>query len=545
MVVLLLRFPGQRYHATPWGHHVNEGLIEWPPSPWRVLRALLSVGYSTLGWEASVHEPWRSRPPAVARRLFDKLASVLPRYHLPSALGTHSRHYMPLGVLDKGREKTTLVFDTWAQVDEGHLGICWDVALGDDEWAMLGELTDRLSYLGRSESWVTVQLLSEVEVDELDFDVRPCADLAAPGPDWEQVAVLAPMAPADFEAWRTFQVGQALAPFPFPGNDKRVPKPLATKRAKAIEPFPESLLGCLQTDTTWQRSFGWSQPPGSRKVLYWRRSGAMSVSLPLEAAATKGRDGVRLPFVLLALSTPSGNAHALPPLARCLAQGEMLHRQAVAARLRLAPDEPPMTLGGCDELGRPLGGAHGHAHVLSLDLDDDGHIDHLLVWAPDGLDGTDQRALRRTRGTYTKGGVGALRLAWAGAGSRSDFAHLTEPFGSALAKTLGSSTHWISATPFVPPRFLKLNGRHTLVGQIQAELASRGLPPAATVDVLTPADHDVARRLRHYVRRRRGGPPPPIDQGFALKLTFAEPLVGPLCLGYGSHFGLGRFEAMS
>ena len=47
MPTLQLRFPGGRYHATPWGHHVNEGLIEWPPSPWRLLRALIACGFSS------------------------------------------------------------------------------------------------------------------------------------------------------------------------------------------------------------------------------------------------------------------------------------------------------------------------------------------------------------------------------------------------------------------------------------------------------------------------------------------------------------------
>ena len=42
MIALSVRFIAGRYHATPWGHHVNEGLIEWPPSPWRILRALLA-----------------------------------------------------------------------------------------------------------------------------------------------------------------------------------------------------------------------------------------------------------------------------------------------------------------------------------------------------------------------------------------------------------------------------------------------------------------------------------------------------------------------
>jgi hypothetical protein len=36
---------------------------------------------------------------------------------------------------------------------------------------------------------------------------------------------------------------------------------------------------------------------------------------------------------------------------------------------------------------------------------------------------------------------------------------------------------------------------------------------------------------------------PPVDCGFALRLRFAEPVRGPLCLGYGSHFGLGLFQA--
>ncbi|MFZ2345189.1 MAG: type I-U CRISPR-associated protein Csb2, partial [Candidatus Microthrix parvicella] len=36
-------FPLGRYHATPWDRHVNEGAVEWPPSPWRMVRALIAV----------------------------------------------------------------------------------------------------------------------------------------------------------------------------------------------------------------------------------------------------------------------------------------------------------------------------------------------------------------------------------------------------------------------------------------------------------------------------------------------------------------------
>jgi CRISPR-associated protein Csb2 len=31
MPVIDLYFPASRLHATPWGRHVNEGAVEWPP----------------------------------------------------------------------------------------------------------------------------------------------------------------------------------------------------------------------------------------------------------------------------------------------------------------------------------------------------------------------------------------------------------------------------------------------------------------------------------------------------------------------------------
>ena len=158
-VSLAFRFPAGRYHATPFGHHVNEGLIEWPPSPWRLLRALISIGYTSGAWNGD-------GPPDVARSLIENLASELPHYRLPPAVGAHSRHYMPIGVLDPKTkiEKTTLVFDTWARVEDQELVATWrDVILGDAERSMLVGLTERLNYLGRSESWVEGRVLGAHE----------------------------------------------------------------------------------------------------------------------------------------------------------------------------------------------------------------------------------------------------------------------------------------------------------------------------------------------------------------------------------------------
>src|SRR5260370_35898748 len=120
MPTVLLRFPAGRYHATPWGHHVNEGLVEWPPSPWRLLRSLIACGYPTQGW---------TEVSPIGRTLIESLAATLPRYRLPPASLAHSRHFMPIGVLENGREKTTLVFDAWADVGDGALAVRWDCSL--------------------------------------------------------------------------------------------------------------------------------------------------------------------------------------------------------------------------------------------------------------------------------------------------------------------------------------------------------------------------------------------------------------------------------
>ncbi len=540
MATLMLRFPAGRYHATPSGHHVNEGLIEWPPSPWRILRALLSVGYTKLGWDAGMEEPWRSSPPDAARSLFMKLAAALPTYSLPAVTGAHSRHWMPVGKLKGAREDTTLVFDTWAQLAGGELAVKWDVELDDGELTLLGQLADHLGYLGRSESWVTARLLDPRELQEQREIVFDCVAETAvsPGPAWEQVGLLAPLTAPAYDMWREAALSSASGPKEAMAAT-RSSVAARKKMDDLAEPYPQDLLACLQVDTAWLRKFGWSQPPGSRRVLYWRRSITVNSEVT-RWADTKSRE--RTEFVLLSMTSQTGNDHALPSLVRSLPQGEMLHRQAVAARMRFAPQGHSPALTGCDELGVPLRGRHAHAHVLSLDLDGDGHMDHLLVWAPGGLDSLDLQALRWTRRTYTRGGVGALRLGWAGAGERKDLRALASPHGDRLGKTIGCGRVWTSATPFVPPRHVKVRGSNSLEGQVLAELASRGLPAPEAIEVLDPRHDEHARVLRLHTRVRRYGDPPPVDAGFALRMHFEHGIDGPLCLGYASHFGLGRFE---
>jgi CRISPR-associated protein Csb2 len=541
MPTLLLRFPGGRYHATPAGHHVNEGLIEWPPSPWRLLRGLLATGYATLHWPGDLADPLAGNPPPQTRALIEKLAATLPRYRLPQAVGTHSRHYMPLGVLVKGREKTTLVFDTWARIGDGELAVSWDVELEPAETRLLGELAERMGYLGRSESWISACLLSDDEPPLTGDLCLPAEAQPMPGPGWEQVALLAPEPPAGFAAWREQALSQALAPFPLP--EKKPPKKLVEQRAKAAAPYPPDLIACLQADTTWLRSHGWSQPPGSRKVLYWRPVDSLEAGSPRPAYPAPRPRPVQA--MLLSLATQSGNDHALPAVTRTLPQAELLHQALVGVASKLGGHSA--VLSGCDAQHNPLQGRHEHAHILPLDLDGDGHLEHLLIWATMGLDADAQTAIRTIRQTFTKGGMAPLKLALAAAGGLDDLRRLSGDWGTALRRLLPDAPgarDWVSRTPFVAPRHLKAKGRHSLEGQVAAELASRGLPELSELQVIDPREDPSLLRQRHFVRIRRNGPPPPIDFGYSLRLRLAEPWNGPLSLGYGSHFGLGMFSAV-
>ena len=174
-------------------------------------------------------------------------------------------------------------------------------------------------------------------------------------------------------------------------------------------------------------------------------------------------------------------------------------------------------LTGRDEQGKLLHNGHRHAQILPVDLDADGHLDHIIIYVPMGLGEAAQHAISGCR-TWTKGSVGELQLAIAGSGDLNVLRSLPSPLDQRIDGLLGppKDARWASATPFVPPRFLKRRGANTLLGQITAELTSRGLPPVGELGRLSISAKTWAAS-RHFVRRRqRGGAPPPVDVGLAL-----------------------------
>jgi CRISPR-associated protein Csb2 len=143
MIAVKLRFLAGRFHATPWGRHVNEGVVEWPPSPWRLLRSLTATFY-------------RARPSGVTqdhlRRIVAALASP-PSFHLPPALTSHTRHY------DQANGGIKF-FDTFVVLDpQDEVWCLWpEVELGNEDRKALTALLRDLGTFGRAESWCEAEL---------------------------------------------------------------------------------------------------------------------------------------------------------------------------------------------------------------------------------------------------------------------------------------------------------------------------------------------------------------------------------------------------
>lgn len=515
MLLVQFRFLAGRYHGTPWGSHVNEGAIDWPPSPWRVLRALVATGFARLGW---------NEIPAQARDVIRDLAESLPSVHLPPANAAHTRHYMPLY-----DGTTTKVIDTFAHVGDGPLVYGWPLDWTDEKVAFFDSLLQHVPYLGRAESWVEVDRTQEVPRGLLAC----VAGETCPGPNLERVSLLCPELPERYLNWRQKAVDSekmgALTELRMDAErkGKAPPKTLGKKELSQIEEtFPVDIVDATLADTRTLRARGWSQPPGTRWVSFWRPLRSLRAAPEPPVLSRTNR---KLPTAaLLALASDTKRGQALPPLRDALWRLEAIHDALVSRSDRNDGRGPSPVLAG-KAGGRPLEG-HRHATLVPLTLHANcGRLDHIFVFAPMGFDDAAQAALQELSRTWAKN-FPDIFVTLAGMGDRDDFAK--------IVPATRSSSVWQTVTPFVPPRHLKPKGKDRMDEQVQAELERRGLPRADRITFL-PEQRIEFRKFRR--ERRDAKRPPPVTFATGLRLEFSQPVQGPINLGYESHFGLGCF----
>ena len=535
MFALTFSFPAGRYHATPWGRHVNEADVAWPPEPWRILRALVA-SY----WRKGDRGHWSEEALA---RLMDALAEDAPIYHLPEgAIHAHTRHYMP------APEKKTLVFDAFAHLPKGEkIAVAWPaLELDADLFDLAADLAEGIGYLGRAESWADCKATSSWEEEA---NCRPIGQNECI--DGEAVRVLAPRSASDYAAERTRLLEKAADAerSRAAASGKRPPTSKALERAhnKVFGPtLPARLADALALDTADYQEYRWNRPPATREIVYIRPPLSpvpRRVQIQIREATDDRRDFTVARYVLA--------GRPQPRIEDAVKIGELM-RLAALSKFGWENGRPkaPSVISGRGPDDKPLrDGRHSHAFWLPEDADNDGWIDHISVYAEEGFEAKVREKLDRLTRLWVgkkdssgkegnaETGRREWRLALEGFGVPADFADSSRLFGC--------SAEWVSATPFLAAGYLKKAGYEGEIHRLwkRREMGAGSRTGLVQVSLLPDIDiHGAPRRPVHFHRfRSRGREAQPDAQGALLRLRFSEPVEGPLALGYACHFGLGMF----
>jgi CRISPR-associated protein Csb2 len=542
---LSIQFLTGRYHATPWDHQVNEGVVEWPPSPWRILRALVAAYYRL------PEQPDR----ALMNQLLNQLAQQPPSYALPAYTAAHTRHYMP--IRKEGKATTTKVFDTFYALPGGALSaaatiqVVWsEVVLSQPEQQLLQQLCPQVSYLGRAESWVEMQVMTELPV----CNAQPRLE-ATVGPNPESVRVLAPLTVEGLEG---FQAALAVLPKP--------------KKGKVKWQAPADVLEALELDIAKLHGQSWNGIPGTRWIAY-------------ELEPIKPQPPRSQPYFLQAptFARFALSSNVLPKLTEAVSLGERF-RQGLMSRSKDAAGQPDAIFIGreledvdAEGNSRPAAGQQ-HAWYLP-EVNRRGEIDHVVVYAAGGFQERAIEALGKLPKVWGTEGFNVQTVLVA-LGEVETYSREGQQVG--CSAVIGQGKRWQSLTPLVLPRHPKCDrrgqpklipGTHFQVDGPEHQVLRllghlfkswhRDLIPDAAVAVQCPGEDGdwlglscgdgrvvvkarcVEKGVSDYGwdkfqrRRYHGNGKKQSDRGYWLEMEFAESQPGPIALGYGAHFGLG------
>lgn len=356
MIGLAIQFELGRYHANPWGEHVNDSATEWPPSPWRVLRAIYAV--------ARTNVPLSSRQSAIDRALAALAMAPPPRYELPPVSAGHSRHYVPKSTFSAVKPGTDKIIDGFAAMDPAaETRIWWDVSLDEEAADALASAARCLGYLGRSESVCSARMISGA------------------GP---VNASAVPATPDDF------------------GRED-------VDLVDLLCPEPNDALAAMAQSVTELRRQRRLLPPGARFVPY-------AVARAERHPAAR-RSRAEPPAPTLALFRIAGSHR--PAMVDAVAVGQALRSslQSLYGRANRGGASPTFSGRAGD---RARTDQHRHAHYLSLPDGHGPRVDRLVVWAPEGFGPKEVAALTQLTYVTLHGIPERLPAALAALGPTSD-----------------------------------------------------------------------------------------------------------------------------
>jgi CRISPR-associated protein Csb2 len=511
MLTLKLNFPWGRYYAHPWGQNPQRlREAEWPPSPWRLMRAIAA------GW-FRLHAGQPASPELLD--LLTALGRELPEIQLPKVAFSKTVHYQPnYGVTDKEDQGRALYkrvrhenhFVAVAGPVRFHYSLLTvpeaeRVQKAETFRQLLAELTPAVQYFGRAESLCefTVGVVENFENSDklarvaLDKDGRPSRRIAE---DCREV--FCPN-PGNFQAedlWQPRNVASAAGALPH----------LVEDLFAASQPLPDGA-----------RWFSYQMPEGWPQRWIVRHPSVVREKPKTATGPIVAR------YLRFSLQCRIGIPHKF-----VVSLAEQFRNQAIRrhgdATFALSGHKPPQNVSG----------DHQHAFYLPQPGTNDEYLTELRVWCRYGFTQREMEALMR---------VDALR--WA------DGRYPARPVLLEVQRELPivpPSQVWRSVTPFVPPRFWyrqkvrdqKLKRGDTPEAQLARCLRDAGVIVEGSVRrIETERQWEVCKV--HLPKHDSTSEP---DQriGVFLEVRFATPTDLPfLAFGHSCHFGLGLFVPFS
>lgn len=497
-------FPLGRFHANPWrAFAFDDPYGEWPPSPWRLLRAILARSFQLSRELPADKEPEHEQLRGTLVRAFctSKISWQLPTlsWRGPGIQQYHPSEFkkIPAGANDPGEKtyNTTKVKDNFWLTPASASPLFWifdgdHTSWPDELLAYLDDCLARMTYFGRAESITHIERMQANNDMAANCVLRDRRTAIA-------VPVLCPTAEATLTQVACMTNEDAVANVTTPPG--------------AVWKFAER--PAVRKSNKPQRSAK-KMPPAS--VLQFAIGGRVFPPLKLWLRVTERFRGIVLRKIAQKRTgDPNAKFHELPPDVR------------VEYSL----------LTGKGFNGERLTG-HRHA-AFFLIPDEEGKPSRLICYRKEPFTSEEQVSILA---------ASEAPLAW---DFKSDDWRLRlvplpkeTPLPSAK-NIFGKSKSWETFVPYVPPlHVLRCNGKPKpgaeIDSQIKSHLHKLGLP---SVELITVSDNNepVQWMKVHRPRRSRSGQTNDDKRAYRIRLTFNEVIQGPLFLGHSSHFGLGLF----
>lgn len=499
-ILLKQSFPLGRYHANPWrAFAFDDPHGEWPPSPWRFLRAILARSFQLS------RERENSGDDTLRQQLVRAFCECKISFQLPaqSWRGPGLQQYQPSefkkipAAAAKPGEKTyntTKNKDNFWLVPSEADALFWilDGASWTEELlAHVDECLARMTYFGRAESITEIER-SESEADSIHANCELKDKRTS-----TSVPVLCPSADATLEqvVYQTHDDEVANSTTPPGAIWKYAERPA---RSKPASKMPSRKI--LPPAQVVQFAIGGRVFPHLR---YWLRITEKFRGIALRQLARQVTGSHDAKFA------------ELPP--------------EIRAKFSLFTGKGPTDAA-----------LAGHQHAaFFLIPDSQGKPSRLICWREVPFADEEQTALLA---------AAEAPLAWDFGSDDWKLRLVPLPAETPLPPDkdiFGQSAVWETLTPFVPPlHALGRNGKPKNGCEIEAQInniLSDSKLPAARATVLFPPAVPAQWVKVHRPRRSRNEQTNADKRAYRIRLQFDNPIQGPLFLGHSSHFGLGLF----